>query len=132
MPEMQSGVATRFNVPWLRLLPLAAGAVYGPQLLMAGYTLCAVDCADCKATVWKLVAVTPGLELVLLPIVLLHVHADFGEMVNLAMIMVLSLLSLWGVTTMLRCRARWRWQIFGAVFLMFSLGAFLLLAAIRA
>ncbi|MGD9858415.1 MAG: hypothetical protein AB7U20_26035 [Planctomycetaceae bacterium] len=44
---------------WAALL--AGLAVYGPQLVMAGYTLAYVSCSHCKQTVCLLLPVGPGL-----------------------------------------------------------------------
>jgi len=117
---------------WRRAGLLAVGAVYGPQLLLGFYTLGFVSCQHCRETVWKMMAIAPGLELALVPMLLLRWHPSFGETVSSIILSFLSLLIVLGVAAWVRRWPRWRWLFFGWVFLVFSFGAFVLLSLIRA
>jgi hypothetical protein len=111
---------------------LAAGAVYGPHLLMGLYTLAAVSCEHCRVTAWKFLIIAPGVELAVLPAMLFGFRSPFAEVVNLVIASVLSLLILAAGTALLRPRSRMSWILFMVLFLLFALGAFTLLAMIRA
>lgn len=130
--SMNSNVAVPLRLTWPCALALAVGAVYGPQLLMGLFTLAAVDCSHCRATIWKMLAITPGIELLLLPWLGFRFHSPFGDFVNITIVAMLSLLIVTGLALLLRRWANWRWWVFGGVFLLFSFGAFVLLCLIRA
>jgi hypothetical protein len=120
------------NPSWLRALAFSAAASYGPQLLMGIYTLCAVDCRHCRATVWQFMAVAPGLEAILPAFLNLRLHLSMSAFTTFSILGAVSLVLLLCVATWLRHCPRWRWWISGGVFLLFSFGAFVLLCLIRA
>jgi hypothetical protein len=132
-PAMPTSPALPLRWSWLRAALLAAAAVYGPQLLMGFYTLASVSCGHCRATVWKMMAVAPGVELAVLPSMLFKFHCNASnDAVALTVVSALSLLALAGVAVLLRHSSRRRCLIFTLFALAFSAGAALLLAMIRA
>jgi hypothetical protein len=60
-------------------------------------TLGIVDCNHCRATVWKLMAIAPGVEIAMTPLLLSGTHSPFGDASNIMMVVVLSLSVLAGL-----------------------------------
>ena len=133
MAESVATVAARPLLVWPRALALAAVAVYGPQLAMGVFTLCRVSCEHCRVTVWKMMAVAPGVETAVGLCMIFKIrHLTTSDTTNLFMVAAFSILALFGVTALLRRWTGSRWLVFSGFTLAFSAGAFLLLAMIRA
>lgn len=118
------------RISWPCAALLTAYAVYGPQLIMCLYTLGFVSCSHCKAAVWQVAPVAPGL--------FLHESSRqifnlprFSSELGMAFAIGLSLLVLVGLTAWLRHAGRWRLAILILVALASAVLAFALLSAIR-
>jgi hypothetical protein len=118
-------------LPWSRALTLAGIAMYGPPLVMCLYTQSCVSCSHCRHAVWQLLALAPGVEVGVLGQLVFHLPR-LGDAVTLMIYGGLSLTMLGGWMLLLRRSNRWRWGIFGFALLLASLGAWGLLALIRA
>ncbi len=100
---------------------------------MGIFTLCAVGCQDCRVTVWKMLAIAPGVEIAVTWCWLTNVrHPATSDTTNLVVVSVISLLALAGATALLRSWRSARWFVVAGFGLAFGVGAFLLLAMIRA
>lgn len=116
---------------WPRAALLTAGAIYGPQLLMCLYTLGFVACSHCKAGVWQLAPIVPGLffyewgrRLLDLP--------HFSGAVGVALSIVISLLVCAVLTLGVRQAGHWRAAILIPVLFASAIIAVALLSAMRA
>lgn len=118
---------------WTRALALAVGAVYGPQAAMAVFTLCAVSCQDCRATIWTMLAVAPGVEIAAFPCVFFRIpRPATSDTANLLIVSTFSILALAAVAALLRHWKGSRWPVCTGFALVFAVGVFLLPAMIRA
>lgn len=129
-PASDPGQQRRSRMSWPRTLALTAAAIYGPQLLMCLYTLGFVACSHCKAAVWQIAPIAPGLffyewgrRIFDLP--------RFSGVAGVTLAATLSLLVFVGLTTGLRHVGRWRAAILIAVALASALLAVALLSAVR-
>lgn len=118
------------RISWPRAALLTVCAVYGPQLIMCLCTLGFVSCSHCKAAVWQVAPVAPGLFLYECGRRIFNLP-HFSSELGMAFAMALSLLVLVGLAAWLRHAGRWRVGIVTLVALAAAMLAFALLGAIR-
>jgi len=110
---------------------LALGVVYVPQLAMCLYTLGWVACSHCKAAVWQLAPLAPGLLMYELTRKLVDLP-HFSGAASMATIIVLTMLMLAGIAAGLRHAGRGRIPLALLLTLGSSWLAFAVLAVTRA
>jgi hypothetical protein len=116
---------------WNKAAGLAVGAVYGPFVVMALYTLAFVKCGHCKKAVWTLMPSGPGLLPMELGRRALNVTMS-GEWVGLTSAFGVAVLMVWGLAWVVRQGPRARRIGLGIGMVIFSLAAFAVLSMIRA
>jgi hypothetical protein len=119
-----------FARSWLGAALLTAAAIYGPQLSMCLYTQGFVACSHCKAGVWQVAPIAPGLFFYETGRRLLNLP-HFSSAVGIAFVIVLSLLIFAGLTAGVRRAGRWWAAILIPVALASGFIAFAILSAMR-